>query len=132
MAWQTPKTNWKQGDKVNMQDYNRWKNNITYLRELSLEVYKAYTLTDMGTDKAYTDYIYADEINTIEANLAALPVHTYPFVIGEQQTYYPNQPTPDYKEFNRIESACLLIYNNLTGQIHGRRRLAFTLGGDKI
>lgn len=73
MAWQTPKTNWKQGDKVNMQDYNRWKNNITYLRELSLEVYKSYTLTDMGTDKAYTDYIYADEINTIEANLAALP-----------------------------------------------------------
>lgn len=132
MAWQTPKTNWKQGDKVNIQDYNRWKNNITYLRELSLEVYKAYTLTDMGTDKAYTDYIYADEINTIEANLTALPVHTYPFVIGEQQTYYPNQPTPDYKEFNRIESACLLIYNNLIGQIHGRRRLAIRLGGSRF
>ena len=132
MAWQTPKTNWKQGDKVNMQDYNRWKNNITYLRELSLEVYKAYTLTDMGTDKAYTDYIYADEINTIEAHLAALPVHTYPFEVGEQQTYYPNQPTPDYKEFNRIESACLLIYNNLIGQIHGRRRLAIRLGGSRL
>lgn len=132
MAWQTPKTNWKPGDKVNIQDYNRWKNNITYLRELSLEVYKAYTLTDMGTDKAYTDYIYADEINTIEANLTALSVHTYPFVIGEQQTYYPNQPTPDYKEFNRIESACLLIYNNLIGQIHGRRRLAIRLGGSRL
>ena len=132
MAWRTPKTNWKPTDHVNIQDYNRWKNNIACLRELSLEVYKAYTLADMGADKAYTDYIYADEINTIEANLAALPVHTYPFVIGEQQTYYPNQPTPDYKEFNRIESACFLICNNLTGQISGRKRLSIRLGGGKF
>lgn len=132
MAWQTPKTNWAATDKVNIGDYNRWIGNIAYLREMALEVYKTFTLADMGPEKAYGDYPYADEINTIEANLAALPVHTYPFVIGEQQTYYPNQPTPDYKEFNRIESACLLIYNNLTGQIHGRRRLAFTLGGAKL
>lgn len=132
MPWQTPKTNWKPGDKVNIQGYNRWKGNIAYLCELSLEVYKAYTLEDMGADKVYEDYIYADEINTIEANLAALPVHTYPFVIGEQQTYYPNQPTPDYKEFNRIEAACLLICNNLTGQISGRKRLSIRLGGGKF
>lgn len=132
MSWQEPKTNWKPTDHVNIQDYNRWKDNIAYLRELSLEVYKAYTLADMGPDKTYADYIYADEINTIEANLAALPVHTYPFVIGERQTYYPNQPTPDYEEFNRIESACLLIYNNLIGQIAGRRRLAIRLGGGRF
>lgn len=132
MSWKTPKTNWKPTDKVNIQDYNRLKNNIAYLRELSMEVYKAYTLADMGADKAYADYIYADEVNTIEANLTALCAGTYPFQIGEQQTYYPNQTTPDYEEFNRIESACLLIYNNLVGQINGRRRLAFLLGGDRI
>lgn len=132
MTWQIPKTDWMQEDTVNIRDYNRWKNNIAYLREMSLEVYKAYTLADMGADKTYMDYIYADEINTIEANLTALCDHTYPFLIGEQQTYYPNQPTPDYSEFNRIESACLLMYNSLIGQIAGRKRLAIRLGGGRF
>lgn len=132
MSWQAPKIDWKSTDHVNLEDYNRWKNNLIYLRELSLDVYGAYTMEDMGADKGYADYIYADEINAIESNLAALPVHTYPFQIGEQQTYYPNQQTPDYKEINRIESACLLIYNNLIGQIAGRKRLAIRLGGGRF
>ena len=132
MSWKTPKTDWKHTDNVNIEDYNRWIGNIAYLKELSLEVYKAYTLVSMGEEKGYADYVYADEINAIEANLAAICANTYPFPVGSQQTYYPNQPTPDYTEFNRLESACLLIYNNLIGQINGRKRLIFTLGGERF
>lgn len=131
MPWQTPKTDWKQTDYFNIGDYNRIIGNLAHLQALALEAYKAFPMADMGPDKGYADYIYADEVNAIEANLTALCGHTYPFQIGEQKTYYPNQPTPDYAEFNRIESACLLIYRNLIGQIAGRGRLAFTLGGAK-
>jgi len=132
MSWRTPKTNWKATDDVNIEDYNRWIGNIAYLRELSLEVYKTYAIKDMGPEKTYESYPYADEMNAIEINLTVLCANTYPFVIGEQKTYYPNQPTPDWKEFNRIESGCLLIYNNLIGQIAGRRRLAIRLGGGRF
>lgn len=132
MPWQTPKTDWKATDYFNIEDYNRIIGNLSYLREMALEVYKRFQMADMGQEKGYSDYIYADEVNAIEANLTAICDNTYPFAVGERRTYYPNQPTPDYAEFNRIESACLLIYNNLTGQIHGRRRLAFTLGGAKL
>lgn len=129
--WQDPKTDWKSTDYFNIGDYNRIIGNVAYLRSMAAEVYPSFNLADMGTEKGYADYIYADEFNAIEGNLAAVVRNTYPFAIGAQKTYYANQTTPDYAEFNRIESACLMIYNNLSGQIVGRNRLAFTLGGAK-
>lgn len=132
MAWQTPKTNWVSTEKFNKDDYNRIIGNIAELREIAIQAYTEFSLADMGKEKTYSDYIYADEINTIESNLATLCEKTYPFAIGEQKTYYPNQPATDYAEYNRIESACLIIYQNLQGQLSGKRRLSFTLGGDKL
>lgn len=132
MAWQTPKINWKKEDYFNIRDYSRIKENLEYLKSLAVQVYKEFGIAEMAADKTYGDYIYADEFNLLEQNLEKIRNGTYPFEIGKQKTYYPNQPTPDYKEFNRIESACLLIYENLNGQIAGKRRLAFTLGGDRL
>ena len=129
MSWKTPKIDWEAASRFNIDDYNRIIGNISHLRGMALEVYKLFQLASMGPEKSYADYTYADEINTIEANLTALCRNTYPFAIGEGQTYYPNQPTMDWKELNRIESACLLIYKNLIGQIAGRKRLAIRLGG---
>lgn len=129
MEWITPKTNWKATDYVNIDDYNRWISNIAYLRDMAIKVYKDFQIEDMGASKSYEDYPYANEINTIERNLTTICKNTYPFAIGDQQTYYPNQVTLDWKEINRIESASLTIYNNLLGQINGRKRLAFRLGG---
>lgn len=126
------KTDWKASDYFNIEDYNRIIGNIAHLRELAIKVYPVFSLEDMGDKKGYTDYLFADEMNTIERNLTALCGNTYPFSIGEEKTYYPNLPTPDWQEFNRIESACLRIYLNLSGQIIGRRRLAFVLGGMRI
>lgn len=131
MPWQAPKTDWKSTDYFNIGDYNRIIGNLAALRELAVQVYPVFHLDSMGAEKQYSDYIYADEINRIEKNLTTVCERTYPFAIGTQKTYYANQPTPDYAEFNRIESACLVIYQNLNGQISGRNRLSFTLGGAK-
>lgn len=132
MAWQTPKTDWVSTDYFNIDDYNRIIGNISALRELAIQAYPEFSLTDMGDEKTYSDYIYADEINAIESNLTTICNNTYPFSIGTQKTYYANQPATDYAEFNRIESACLTIYQNLQGQLAGKRRLSFTLGGDTL
>lgn len=132
MAWQTPKTNRVSTEKFNKDDYNRIIGNIAVLRELAVQVYSEFPLADMGGEKIYGAPIYADEINTIESNLATLCEKTYPFAIGEQRTYYPNQPATDYAEYNRIESACLTIYQNLQGQLSGKRKLSFVLGGDTL
>lgn len=132
MAWQTPKTDHSRTGRFNKDDYNRIIGNIAVLKELAAQLYQGFALQDMGEEKKYGDPIYADEINAIESNLAEICGNTYPFEIGKQKTYYAQQPATDAKEFNRIESACLLIYNNLNGQITGKRRLAFTLGGDRL
>ena len=132
MSWVSPKVKWQETDRFNVGDYNRIIGNISHLRDMSLEIYKFFQLAPMGPEKTYSDYIYADEINTIEANLTALCRNTYHFPVGEEQTYYPNQPTMDWEELNRIESACLMIHKNLTGQIAGRKRLALRLGGGEF
>ena len=129
MEWITPKTDWKAADYVNIGDYNRWISNIACLRDMAVKVYKDFQIEDMGEPKGYGDYPYADEINTIEKNLTTICRYTYPFEIGVQRTYFPNQVTLDWEEMNRIESTSLKIYNNLLGQINGKKRLAFRLGG---
>lgn len=130
--WQTPKTDWKPDDRFNKDDYNRIIGNVAELRTMAINLYPEFSLTSMGAEKTCNDIPYPDEINAIESNLTKICKSTYPFPIGSQRTYYPNQPATDYKEFNRIESACLTIYNNLLGQASGKRRLAFTLGGGRF
>ena len=52
-----------------------------------------------------------------------------PFVVGSRQTFYDNQPFIDWKELNRIEEACRLIYSNIVSRDQGRKTLAFILNG---
>ena len=85
---------------------------------------------EMGEDKTYQDYgFYADEINRFEANVDHICDGTFPFSVGERQTFYENQPFIDWQELNRIEEACRLMYSNILSRINGRRRLAFVLNG---
>lgn len=129
MAWKTPKTDWKPSDYINIGDYNRWIGNIKELGAMANEVYASFSIGNLGSDKTYSDYIYADEINAIENDLEAICRNTYPFPIGSKKLYYPNQATLNYAEINRIESACKLIHEQLQGQINGRPLLEFTLNG---
>ena len=64
--WIEPKTNWVSTDYFNYSDYNRIKNNIAHLRDLSLSLYVNYQYKDMGVDKSgYSEFPYADEFNAI-------------------------------------------------------------------
>ncbi len=134
MAWQQPKTDWSaEGDFFNIQDYNRIKGNLVELHRLALTMWPEFPIVDMGADKTYQDYgFYSDEINWMEENLDRIVKGTYPFQVGSRQTFYDNQPFIDWEELNRIESACLLIRQNIDSRIHGRRHLAFTLSSRRL
>lgn len=130
MAWKTPKTNWVSTDFFNIEDYNRIIGNISYIRGLAVQVWPDFSIAPMGSDKTYSDYVYAREVNVIESNITRIVSGiSFPLDLGEEKTYSANKRTPDYAEFNRIESACLALYNNLIGQISGRPTMQFTLNG---
>lgn len=134
MAYQEPKIDWKSTDYFNIQDYNRIVNNIKEIKSIAEQLYLPFSYDEngMGENKTYNSYIYADEVNAIEHNLALIVEHTYPFIIGDEKTYYDNQATPNYEEFNRIESAIKLIYESFKSQAEGRKRLSFILGGSEF
>lgn len=130
MAWLEPKTDWQASDFFNIQDYNRIKGNLNEIRTMALTMWPDFSFEEMGTDKTYEDYgFYADEINKFEENLEHICQGTFPFDIGEKQMFYDNQPFIDWRELNRIEEACRLIYSNIRSREEGRRYLAFVLNG---
>lgn len=128
--WQQPKTNWQEGDFFNIEDYNRIKGNLNEIRSQALLLWPDFVFEEMGSDKTYQDYgFYADEINRFEANVDHICAGTYPFKVGIRQTFYDNQPFIDWKELNRIEEACRLIYSNVQSRYNGRKTLSFLLNG---
>ena len=84
MAWTTPKTDWSGatvdgiyvGDRFNAVDFNRIKNNLEYLKELSTELYGEISIHSLGADRTASDYFYADEINHLEENLTTINKNT--------------------------------------------------------
>ena len=131
--WQTPKTDWQESDFFNVDDYNRIKGNLNEIRAQAVILWPEFSLEDMGADKTYEDYsFYADEINRFETNVGRICAGTYPFAVGNQKTFYDNQPFIDWQELNRIEEACRLIYSNIQSRLNGRKILAFTLNGGVI
>ena len=132
MGWTEPKTNWTADDRLNAADYNRIKNNLTYLHELGTELYPSFSIADLGADKDVTGHYFAKEFNDLEDSLDLINSKTYPRDYGNKQSFADNGPFIRYEELNRIESAILGIYNTLTSQKAGVNRLAFTLGIKRI
>ena len=127
--WTEPKTDWVSTDFFNLSDYNRIKNNISYIRDLALTVYTDFSWQDMGVDKtSYSQYPYADEFNALENNLESLRQNTFLFDDSEAKQWYENQRTPNYEDFNRLERACLLFKEGFESQKSMKRRLSFRLG----
>ena len=130
--WQQPKTDWRESDFFNIEDYNRIKENLKEIRIQALLLWPDFVFEEMGPDKTYQDYgFYADEINRFEANVDHICQGTFPFAVGERQTFFDNQPFIDWKELNRIEKACLTMYMNITGRRNGIPRLSFRLSGGR-
>ena len=130
--WTEPKTNWVSTDYFNYTDYNRIKNNSAYLRNLALTLYLDFPYEDMGDDKSgYDDFPYADEFNAMENNLESMKNSTFAFYNTDKKQWYANQPTPNYENLNRIESACLKLYNGFNNELIAKGRLSFRLGNQK-
>lgn len=109
------------------------KGNLNEIRQQALSLWPDFRFEEMGEDKTYADYgFYTDEINRFESNIDNICSGTFPFETGERKTFYDNQPFIDWKELNRIEEACGLIYSNIQGAINGRRYLNFTLNGGEL
>lgn len=130
--WTEPKTNWVITDYFNYTDYNRIKNNIAYLRNLSLTLYLDFPYEEMGDDKSgYADFPYADEFNAMENNLESMKNNTFGFYFTNKKQWYDNQPTPNFEDLNRIESACLKMYYGLNKQMDNKARLSVRLGNQR-
>ena len=135
--WTTPKTNWHgerneenvyTGDRFNATDFNRIKNNLVYLRDLSIKLYETYSIISVGDDRDVHDYFYADEINNLESNLNTINSNTLNLSYGAAPTYEENGATMTFKELNRLESSILDLYNRLSNEYDGRRVLTWNFG----
>lgn len=146
MAWETPKTDWSAsydetglfiGDFFNVEDYNRIKNNLVYLRDLAAQLIYDMPDVTVGADKTVpdgdnpdfdNDNFFADEINLIEDALETIDENIGWADFGEKQTFYDNGRFIDAEELNRIESATLELYEVIENSIAKRQRLSFRLG----
>lgn len=132
MEWITPKTDWAPatgaqytGDYLNIEDYNRIKNNIEYLAYIGKSIWPVHVKS--MPDKEYSEYPYADEINQISDNLESLNEYLN-CEIGTKTEYTENGAFIGYQDLNRIESACLQIYEALMHQTTKPRTLPFRMG----
>lgn len=137
MAWETPKTDWYGttdangnyiGDRFNAVDFNRIKNNLTYLRELAIKLYEEFAIVSLGTDRTPVNYFFADEINQLEDNLETINTNTLQRSYGTPPVYVDNGNTPDFDELNRLERAILDLYDRLTNEFEGRRMFTWNFG----
>ena len=130
--WHTPKTNWQPTDPVNIEDYNRIKNNLEFLNERASILYAAFHIQDMGADKiSYKDYYYADEFNRFEQNLDSINKNIFTQDYGPTVRFFDNGPFIDYMELNRLEGAILRMNEILDNLEAGLARFSFRLGNWK-
>lgn len=130
-TWTTPKTDWKASDYFEASDYNRIVGNLIYLKDKATTLYSGIVYSNMVTSKSDGAMFYAKEMNLIENNLAILNSKTYNKNIGTKKTYSPNQATPTYDEFNRIENACVEIRKQIDLDLALIPRFTFRLGNAK-
>lgn len=130
MAWVTPKTNWVNGDRFNLNpDYNRIKGNIEYLVELSKVLYLDY---DMKSLENPTTSDFPKESffnNVVDATRAMLSNCYSPQGAKPMRSYVSNGLVWSADDLNAIERNHLLLYNAFTMQKSSIPRLEYTLGG---
>ena len=123
-----PKTNWEYGEALNFQDYNRIRNNLLYLNDKCNEHFPPEVEADLGNEKTITDNYYASEFNAFEDLLESINNRAYGYDIGTKKLFTPLGRFIGYEEKNRIESACLRLYD-MFEQIENGRRTAFRASG---
>lgn len=127
--WHPPKTNWKQTDRFNIEDYNRIKNNLVYLHEKAVSLCKPFETENMGDDiTSYESYWDVEVFNMFERNLEKINQNIFTQDYGCSQTFFENGPFIRFSELNRIEGAILQMNEILERQKTGLKKLSFRLG----
>lgn len=130
-SWTQPKMDWKSTDYFNIEDYNRIVGNLIYIEDMARQLFQLLEIQQMEEEKNYYSMFYASEMNAIENNLHNINLSSYNFNIGDKKEYYPNNSTPLYTEYNRIESATLKLFYALYGQLSILKHMEFRLNGQK-
>lgn len=117
------------GDFFNVEDYDRIKQNIEYLREYAYFLYGGFTMRGMVA-VTVESYGYASTIDALDANLEAIAANTFrpPDMLPVKQ-WRGNQPPPGADDWNRIENTCLLLFEQFERQSTCLPKLAFELKG---
>ena len=132
VEWSEPKKNWISIDRFNIADFNRIKNNLQWLYEKAVKLYKNFDIADMGEDiTSFESYWNVAFFNAFESNVETINNNIYTKEYGTSQRFFENGPFIKWDELNRIESACLAMKDILDRQESGLQRLAFRLGGMK-
>lgn len=115
MAWTTVKTDWKSTDFFNFADFNRINQNIKFLVAYT-QMYKdvahiSFSTWENSDITSYDDYYRSAQFNNFEKTLNTL--HGVYSLYFQMNTFYENGAFITADELNRIESACLTIYNRI-------------------
>lgn len=127
-----PKTNWTKKDSFNYSDYNRIKNNLAWLHLKAVELYKNFSIQDMGENIVdyRTNYDFR-KFNAWEENIDIINKNIFSKDYGYKMTFYGNSPFITPSELNRIESAILEMHKILLNQESNLKRLSFRFGFQK-
>lgn len=132
MSWTTPKTDWVASDHFNISDFNRIKNNLSYLHTESQQIWGEYEIVDMGSDMSdYSATWDVAKFNAFENNLETINRNMLNKDIGLKKTFYVNGKFIDYAELNRIERATVTLKATIDGWYEAMATLPIRLGARK-
>ena len=109
MNWITPKTDWTADDYFNVSDWDRIRGNLEFLHDFVCNFFNSFSILPTK-EKNVKSWLYASDLNTIERNLETINKLSVAVEIGETKVFVDNGHSIDYVELNRIEQACLDIY----------------------
>lgn len=116
MTWINPKTNWNSETYINASDFNRIEGNLTHIHGLFEQLFPSMAWSQYATQTT-NDIPYTSKWVIVEGQLENLNMKSYGLNIGNRKAFSTNGPYIDYNELNRIENACLTLYNRMTAQI---------------
>lgn len=119
--WSTPKVNWKQTDFYNIEDWQRVRSNLAYLRDwIQRAGLGNLNLLITDTGRGYEELPYVHLVNNMEANLASLrEIFGVDFTEDvAQRTWYVRldimyKSNPTYRDWNRWELILKRVYESI-------------------
>lgn len=131
MTWINPKTNWNSETYINASDFNRIEGNLTHIHGLFEQLFPSMDWSQYATQTT-NDIPYTSKWVIVEGQLENLNKKSYELNIGNRKTFSENGHYIDYNELNRIENACLTLFNRMTSQIANNTAPVITITSNTI